>query len=105
MYSPQPLDTSTIVLPEHLSRLCAALAANNHEIWARERFRHGWTFGPTRNDERKEHPCLVPWSQLTREERVVDYEMAEGLLKTLYALGYEVRSVADPEPVIRQERA
>ena len=36
-YTPKPIDTSDIQLPEELNPLLEAMAKNVHEIWAQER--------------------------------------------------------------------
>ncbi len=88
-YQPHPIDTSNIDLGE-LEPLVEALSKNAHEIWARERMREGWTFGPTRNDQRKEHPCLISYEELPESERVVDREMVKEALKATIALGFRI---------------
>ena len=32
----------------------------------------GWKYGPERNDDRKEHPGLVPYEQLSETEKEID---------------------------------
>ena len=88
-YQPHPIDTSHIDLGE-LKPLVEALSKNAHEIWARERMREGWTFGPTRNDQRKEHPCLISYEDLPESERVYDREMVKEVLKATIALGFQI---------------
>ena len=58
-YTPQPVDTSDVVLSNELSPLLEAMAKNVHEIWAQERMNQGWTFGEKRDDVLKHHPCLT----------------------------------------------
>ena len=45
------------------------LAKNSHEVWAAERVDQGWTYGPSRDDARRLHPLLVPWSRLDAEAK------------------------------------
>ena len=71
-YIPQPVDTSDIRLPEELNPLLEAMAKNVHEIWAQERINQGWTYGETRDDVLKHHPCLIPYEDLPEEEKVYD---------------------------------
>lgn len=63
-YTPQPVDTKDVVLPEDLMSLAEEMAKNVHEIWAETRIAQGWTYGPERNDAEKKHPCLVPYDEL-----------------------------------------
>ena len=59
-YIPHPADISSIQLPEELIELAEAISKNVHEVWSQNRMDEGWTYGPVRNDEKKEAPCLVP---------------------------------------------
>lgn len=89
-YTPRPLDTSHIDLPESLSALLERLAENSHEVWAAQRIKEGWTCGPQRNDATKEHPCLVPYDQLPEGEKEYDRHTASGALKMVLAMGYRI---------------
>lgn len=89
-YTPHPLDTSNIVLPEEITALVELLAANNHEIWASERVSQGWSYGKQRDDMRKETPCLVPYEELPEIEKEYDRNTAIGVLKHILALGYKI---------------
>lgn len=62
-----------------------------HTAWMRERLAAGWSFGPKRDDEKKEHPCLVPYDELSEEEKGYDYATAEAVVEKLTELGYEIR--------------
>lgn len=33
-------------------------------MWSLNRMDEGWTYGPVRNDEKKETPCIVPYEEL-----------------------------------------
>jgi ryanodine receptor 2 len=89
-YRPQPIDTSKVVLPDSLMNLTEVLAANTHEQWAVQRIADGWSFGPTRDDARREHPCLVPYDQLPESEKKFDRITALETLKTIAAKGYRI---------------
>src|SRR5262249_18831703 len=90
-YVPDPLDTSRVHLNEQLSELIDRLAKNNHEVWARQRIAAGWQYGPERNDQRKQHPSLVPYEELSEQEKAYDIVMATELVKAILALGFQVR--------------
>ena len=70
-YQPKPIDTSNIKLPEEIQELQEKLAENIHEIWALQRIQQGWTYGHERNDQKKEHPNLVPYDQLKKKIRIM----------------------------------
>ena len=57
MYTPNPIDTSDVILPEELTKLAELIAENVHEVWARNRIAQGWKLGDVRDDELKQHPC------------------------------------------------
>lgn len=43
-----------------------------HDSWCEEKRREGWTYGPVKEPEKKEHPCLVPYDELPRYQRAKD---------------------------------
>ena len=79
-YTPDPIDTSAARLPPEIHRLTEELARHNHDLWAAQ-LAEGWTYGPQRDDARKEHPCLVPYKQLPDSEKVYDRNAAVETLK------------------------
>lgn len=89
VYEPAPADTSRIELSEDLKSLGEALAKNVHEVWAAGRIADGWTRGP-RNDELKQHPCLVPYEELSEEEKDYDRRTSVETLKFIISQGYTI---------------
>lgn len=89
-YTPRPIDVSDVELSEELNDLREAIAENAHDVWAAERQAQGWTYGPERNDTKKETPCMVSYSQLPDSEKKFDREMAMNTLKLLTKLGYDI---------------
>ncbi len=89
-YTPEPLDTSAVVLPQTLLSLLEKLAENTHEVWAAQRLRDGWTYGPRRDDATKKHPCLVPYADLPESEKEYDRKTAGETLKAVMMLGYSI---------------
>ena len=45
----------------------------SHQSWFEEKQRNGWKYGPTKNAEKKEHPCMVHYGELPVEQRTKDY--------------------------------
>lgn len=90
-YIPKPLDTSGIELSEDLLMLKERMAKNIHEVWAKSRMDQGWTYGPARDDERKIHPCLVPYEELPEEEKDYDRNTALETLKYVIGEGFEIK--------------
>ncbi len=89
-YIPNPADTSSIELPEELNGLIEAMAKNVHEVWAQTRISHGWTLGPVRDDSKKQHPCLIPYEDLTEDEREYDRNTSVQTLKLILKLGFRI---------------
>lgn len=96
-YNPKPIDLSDVELTEDLNELREAIAENAHDIWAAERLAQGWSYGPERNDARKENPCMVPYSQLPEKEKDFDRSMAMDTIKLLKKLGYDLIERKDTE--------
>jgi len=90
MYEPKPIDTTAVRLPESIRDLTERLAESNHDNWALGRRREGWTYGPQRNDELKQHPGLVSYGELSESEKEYDRVTAMETLKAIYALGYRI---------------
>ncbi|KAF0718663.1 Aste57867_1559 [Aphanomyces stellatus] len=90
VYTPRPLNTTKVHLPEDLVLLRDLLAENTHEVWSKGRIDAGWTHGPQRNDQIKTHNCLVPYADLSESEKSYDVKLAQGVLKMLIACGYSI---------------
>ena len=89
-YNPRPIDLSDVELTEDLNELREAIAENAHDVWAVERQAQGWTYGEQRDDNKKETPCMVPYSQLPDSEKTFDRDMAMNTLKMVKKLGYDL---------------
>jgi len=90
VYRPHPIDLSDVELPQGIEDLQEAIAENAHEIWAQARQAEGWTYGSERNDQLRQTPDMVPYSDLTDSEREYDRQMAMNTIKLLRKLGYEL---------------
>ncbi len=89
-YTPSPIDTSNVELTDDLKQLVEELARNVHDIWAIGRINEGWTWGPIRNDELKQHPCLIPYADLPESEKEYDRNTAVETLKMILKLGWKI---------------
>ena len=89
-YTPNPIDTSSVVLPEELAPLAEELAKNVHEVWAKTRIEQGWTYGDTRDDLRKQHPCIVPYDELSEGEKEFDRNTSQETLRFIIKLGFKI---------------
>ncbi|MCC8435470.1 hypothetical protein HP567_013035 [Brevibacillus sp. M2.1A] len=52
---------------------CETTPEQSHENWMQEKIAAGWIYGPEKDPEKKEHPCMVPYDQLPIEQRTKDY--------------------------------
>ncbi|XP_066532570.1 ryanodine receptor 3 [Hoplias malabaricus] len=89
-FIPMPVNTSQIVLPPHLENIRDKLAENIHELWGMNKIELGWTYGKVRDDNKRQHPCLVDFSKLPETEKNYNLQMSTETLKTLLALGCHV---------------
>ena len=89
-YTPQPIDTTGVELPEELKMLVEQMSKNVHEVWAETRIQQGWTYGEQRNDELKTHPCLIPYEELPESEKEYDRNTSIGTLKLIMKLGFKI---------------
>ena len=89
-YIPNPLDLRHVPLPEALGELRETLAEYVHDVWAAGRMAEGWTYGPSRDDDKMEHPNLVPYDQLTEADKEFDRATAEATLKLMIAHGWQL---------------
>ena len=90
VYEPYPISLDDVQLDDDLTELQEAIAENAHEIWAKARTDQGWTYGPERNDQKKETPDMVPYCNLPEIEKLYDREMAMQTLKLVKKLGFEI---------------
>lgn len=89
-YIPKPENLDNIQLSEELNNLLEAMAKNVHEVWAQSRMEQGWTYGQERNDQLKQHPCLVAFEELPEVEKAYDRDTAVGTLKLILKLGFNI---------------
>ena len=85
-----PIDASRVQLRPELLELTEVLARHVHETWVRMRLDEGWTPGPRRDDDRREHPCLIPYAELPDIEKEIDRQMTLATLKVMIALGFDI---------------
>jgi hypothetical protein len=53
---------------EHMT----APASAQHHQWCDDKARGGWKYGPVKDAEKKEHPCLVPFDKLPKDQQAKD---------------------------------
>jgi len=47
--------------------------SHSHEEWLKEKELNGWTYGPIKDEGKKEHPCFVQYEDLPVEQKAKDY--------------------------------
>jgi hypothetical protein len=43
-----------------------------HQQWLARRREEGWSYGPTKDAEKKTHPCFIPYEELPRAQQRKD---------------------------------
>lgn len=62
-------------------------AQQSHECWLEEKRATGWKWGPVKDPEKKEHPCLRPYDELPKEQREKDRLFITTVCAVVGALG------------------
>ena len=89
-YIPNPVDTKSVDLPKGLEPLVEEMSKNVHEVWSAGRMKDGWAYGEERNDAEKKHPCLVPYEELSEEEKEYDRNTSIETIKLILKLGFKI---------------
>lgn len=96
-YEPRPLKLDDVMLGAELLDLRESIAENAHEVWAAGRKKEGWSYGPERDDQKKLHPDMVAYSDLTDSEKQYDRDMAINTIKLVKKLGFDIVPQNKPE--------
>ena len=48
-------------------------SSDQHEAWMAFKLKDGWVYGETKDEDKKTHPCLVPYDQLPLDQQFKDY--------------------------------
>lgn len=65
----------------------------SHEGWLAEKVATGWKFGPVKDAEKKEHPCMVPFNELPFDQQQKDHIFVQTVHAMAAALGHPVPGV------------
>lgn len=49
-----------------------ATPESQHEAWYKDKEKDGWMYGPIKDPVKKEHPCMLPYNMLPKEQQVKD---------------------------------
>lgn len=50
-----------------------ATAEDSHKAWMAVKESEGWVYGEHKDPVKKTHPCMLPYRELPREQRIKDY--------------------------------
>ena len=88
-----------------------ATPEQSHESWLAQKVADGWTYGPVKDAEKKQHPCCVPYADLPAEQKAKDYLFrgvvhalknvpdADALLAENEGLTKKLQSLSHPAPI------
>ena len=58
-----------------------------HESWLAQKVADGWVYGEVKDEEKKTHPCCVPYEELPEEQKVKDMIFRSVVNAVLYVQG------------------
>lgn len=70
--------------------LVETMAKDVHDEWVAGRIRDGWSYGAQRDDELKQHPCLVEYDKLSEVEREYDRRTAMRVIEFIRSQGFRI---------------
>jgi len=73
-----------------IQALIETLAVKVHQAWIQQRTAEGWTWGKVHNAGLKQHPSLVEYDQLPKNEKEMDRRTARTSIQGLLDLGFEI---------------
>ena len=47
--------------------------SHSHDSWMKEKIEAGWVYGTEKDEEKKTHPCIVPYAELPPQQQAKDY--------------------------------
>lgn len=71
--SPDWQHASVVAGVEFRLRNPGSSPAASHESWLSVKRAEGWVYGPVKDPEAKQHPCMVPFDQLPPEQQAKDH--------------------------------
>ncbi len=66
------------------------LANFEHTRWMQEKIEKGWKYGSIRDNQKKLHPCIVSWEELSQEERDKDFHAVKNIPDILQEAGLTI---------------
>lgn len=59
-----------------------ATPESQHQAWYKHKEADGWMYGPVKDAGKKEHPCMLPYDMLPKEQRLKD-SLFQAVVKSL----------------------
>ncbi len=69
------------------------LAQMEHARWMKERLNNGWSYGQIRDEGHMKHPCMIPYEQLSEEEKEKDRESIRAIPKIIRKVDLDLISL------------
>jgi len=80
----EPKQDNWADLPGHMKRITADGVKNYlenpgltcremHEKWTNDKIANGWVYGEKKDEDKKTHPSLVPYKELSENQKFKDY--------------------------------
>ncbi len=66
------------------------MAVMEHDRFVKERKRDGWVKGPVKDNEKKTNPTLIPWDELSEEDKDKDRDAIKNMPQILADAGFKV---------------
>jgi class 3 adenylate cyclase/tetratricopeptide (TPR) repeat protein len=96
---PRPPHTEGLVPSPDLDRFAELLTEKAHDIWLRKRLAEGWRAAPIQDDLRKQHPNILPFSDLSESQKEQERSAVMSTLEALLATGYRIESATSKSSV------
>jgi hypothetical protein len=84
--------TSFVFTPQEVE----ILAQLEHDRWKKEKEESGWRYGKERDDNKKFHPSLVPYDQLSESEKDKDRDTINQIPEILSLIDFQIYRQAQP---------
>ena len=82
-FCPQWQKDSAIVGVRQILEGVAVTPRDSHESWLKQKVADGWVYGPVKDIEKKEHPCMVQYDKLPPVQRMKDW-VFNGIVKSVF---------------------
>jgi len=90
--------THATCVPDRLEQSLEPLAEAEHVGWMSQRLKNGWRYAKDRSDERKLHPALVPYGQLSEEDKNRDRGSVRKFPEMVKLAGFQIELIAGVPP-------